>query len=137
MLKRTIRMSPETIQRLQSAAKLRGYANASAFIREAIGNELRGREDTMGGTEQRLSANMERLRKEIQRLGRAQVALFAYMDSLAKIFLTCVPEPVGDAMDAAVTRARGRHTRLLKNAGHAMVGESQLALEELVNHGER
>lgn len=136
MLKRTIRMTPETIQRLQSAAKLRGYANASAFIREAIGNELRGREDTMGGGEQRLSANMEQLRMEIQRLGRVQVALFAYMDSLAKILLTCVPEPVGDAMDAAVTRARGRHTRLLKNAGQAMVGESQLAFEELVKHGE-
>lgn len=136
MLKRTIRMTPETIQRLQSAAKLRGYANASAYIRDAIGNELRGREDTMGGTEQRLSANMEQLRKEIQRMGRAQVALFAYVDSLAKIFLTCVPEPVGDAMEAAVTRARGRHSRLLKNAGQAMVGESQLAFDELVKHGE-
>jgi len=135
MLKRTIRMTTETNERLQSAAKLRGYANASAFIREAIGNELRGREDAMGGTEQRLGANMEQLRKEIQRLGRAQAALFAYMDSLAKILLTCVPEPVGDAMDAAVTRARGRHTRLLKNAGHAMVGESQLAFEELVKYG--
>jgi Arc/MetJ-type ribon-helix-helix transcriptional regulator len=136
MLKRTIRMTSETIQRLQSEAKLRGYANASAFIREAIGNELLGRDDTMGGTEQRLSANMEQLRKEIQRLGRGQGALFAYMDSLAKIFLTCVPEPVGDAMDAAVTRARGRHTRLLKNAGQAMVGESQLAFEDLVKYGE-
>ena len=39
-------------------------------------------------------------------------------------------------MEAAVTRARGRHARLLKSAGQAMGGESQLAMQELVNHGE-
>jgi Arc/MetJ-type ribon-helix-helix transcriptional regulator len=136
MLKRTIRMTPEADQRLQSEAKLRGYANASAFVRAAIENELRGREDTMAGTEQRLAANMEELRNEIRRSGRAQQALFAYMDALAKIFLTCVPEPVGEAMEAALVRARGRHMRLLKNAGQAMAGESKLAFRELVNRGE-
>ena len=136
MLKRTFRMSSETIDRLQSMAKHRGYANASAFVRAAIDNELRAQEDTLAESEQRLAANMEQLRKEIQRLGRAQQALFAYMDSLAKIFLTCVPEPVGDALEVSVTRARGRHTRLLRNAGQAMVGESQLAFKELVEHGD-
>jgi len=30
------------------------------------------------------------------------------MDSLAKVVLTCVPEPGGEAMEAAVARARGR-----------------------------
>ena len=39
-------------------------------------------------------------------------------------------------MDAAVARARGRHIRLLKTAGHAMAGDSQLAMQDLVNHGE-
>jgi predicted DNA-binding protein len=136
MLKRTIRMTTVTNERLQSTAKLRGYANVSAFVRAAIENELRGHEDMTSETEQRLAANMEQLRTDIRRLGRAQQAVFAYMDSLAKIFLTCVPEPAGDAMEAAVTRARGRHTRLLRNAGQAMVGESQLAFKELVKHGE-
>ena len=58
------------------------------------------------------------------------------VDSLAKILLTCVPEPGGEAMEAAVARARGRHARLLKSAGQAMVGDSHLAMQELVNHGE-
>ena len=39
-------------------------------------------------------------------------------------------------MEAAVARARGRHARLLKSAGQAMVGDSQLAMQDLVNHGE-
>jgi len=39
-------------------------------------------------------------------------------------------------MEAAVARARGRHARLLKTAGQAMVGDSQLAMQDLLNHGE-
>ncbi len=137
MPKRTIRLAHEIDERLQSTAKLRGFANASAFMRAAIDNEIRGREDSMAEAEQRLAGNMDLLRKEFGRLARAQQALFAYMDSWAKIFLTCVPEPGGDQMDVAVARARGRHTRLLKNAGQAMNGESQFAFKELVDRGER
>jgi hypothetical protein len=100
-------------------------------------HELKGREETMIGAEQRLATSMEQISREISRLGRAQQALFALVDSLAKILLTCIPEPAGEAMEAAVTRAKGRHVRLLKSAGQAIVGESQSALQELVNRGQR
>lgn len=83
-----------------------------------------------------MPSSMEQMSREIVRLGRAQQALFAFVDSLAKILLTCVPEPGGEAMEAAVARARGRHARLLKSAGQAMVGDSHLALQDLVNCGE-
>jgi predicted DNA-binding protein len=136
MPRRTIRLTADIDERLQSTAKQKGYANPSAFLRAAIDHELSGREDTMIGAEERLAASMEQMRREIFRLGRAQQALFAYVDSLAKVLLTCVPEPVGEAMEPAVARARGRHTRLLKNAGQAMVGDSRLAMQELVKHGE-
>jgi hypothetical protein len=109
---------------------------ASAFLRAAIDHELSGSEETMIGAEERLAASMEQMRREIFRLGRAQQALFAFVDSLAKVLLTCVPEPGGEAMEAAVARARGRHTRLLKTAGQAMVGDSELALQDLVNNRE-
>jgi hypothetical protein len=62
--------------------------------------------------------------------------LFAFVDSLAKAVLTCLPEPGGEALEAAVARARGRHARLLKSAGQAMVGDSQLAMQDLVNRAE-
>ena len=137
MPRRTIRLSVDADERLQSAVKLRGYANPSAFLRTAMDHELKGREETMIGAEQRLATSMEQISREISRLGRAQQALFALVDSLAKILLTCIPEPAGEAMEAAVTRAKGRHVRLLKSAGQAIVGESQSALQELVNRGER
>ena len=136
MPRRTIRLTTDIDERLQSTAKVKGYANPSAFLRAAIHHELSGREETMIGAEERLAASMEQMRREIFRVGRAQQALFAFVDSLAKILLTCVPEPGGEAMEAAVARARGRHARLLKTAGQAMVGDSQLAMQDLLNHGE-
>ncbi len=136
MPRRTIRLTTEIDERLQSTAKLKGYANPSAFLRAAIDHELSGRENTLIGAEERLAASMEQMRREIFRLVRAQQALFAFVDSLAKILLTCVPEPTGEAMEAAVARARGRHARLLKSAGQAMVGDSQLAMRDLANRGE-
>jgi hypothetical protein len=99
-------------------------------------HELSGREDTMIGAEARLAASTERMSREIFRLGRAQQALFAFVDSLAKVLLTCVPEPGGEALEVAVARARRRHVQLLQSAGQAMVGDSQLAMQDLVNHAE-
>jgi hypothetical protein len=67
---------------------------------------------------------------------RVQQALFAYLDTLAKTILTCVPEPPTDAKPQAVARARERYDRLLKSAGRAMVGDAKLAMQDLVTNGE-
>ena len=136
MPRRTIRLTTDTDDRIQSAAKQRGYSSPSSFLRAAIQKELGEREDGMIGAEERLAASIEQVRREVFRLGRTQQALFAFVDSLAKVLLTCVPEPGGEAMEAAVARARGRHARLLKSAGQAMVGDSQVAMQDLVNRGE-
>ncbi len=137
MPRRTIRLNADADQRLQKAAKLRGHANPSAFLRAATDHELKGREETMLGAEERLATRMDQISREISRLGRVQQAMFVLVDSLAKILLTCIPEPDAVAMEAAVIRAKGRQVRLLKSTGQAIVGESQSALQELVNRGER
>lgn len=64
---------------------------------------------------------------------RAQQALFAYVDTLAKTLLTCVPEPPPDAKPQAVARAKERYDRLLKSAGRAMVGDAKLAMQDLTD----
>ena len=71
------------------------------------------------------------------RIERAQQALFALVDSLAKVFLTCVSEPRGAAMEPALAEARNRHARLLNNAGHAMFSDSRAAMEDLMSRGEK
>jgi hypothetical protein len=117
---------------VDDASKQRGFASASAFIRYAVEQELTGRRDDLTGTEERLVGSIEQVRREQFRLMRMQQALFAYVDTLTKTLLTCVPEPPADAKAQAVARAKERYDRLLKSTGRAMVGESKLAMHDLV-----
>ena len=137
MKPRAIRFSENTIKELEAIAKQRGFASPSAFIRYAVKQELGGRDEGLTGAEERLAASLEQVRKDVFRLARAQQALFAYLDTLTKAFLTCVPEPPADAKPQAVARAKERHDRLLKSVGRAMVGESGVAMKDLLSNGER
>ena len=92
-----------------------GIPARTALVRTAIEKELGGQD---GFT---LQPRIDKVLREVFRLGRAQQALFAYVDSFVKVFLTWVPEPGSEAMDAAVARSRGRHARLLKSAGQSML----------------
>ena len=92
--------------------------------------------DELVGAEERLAASIEQVRREVFRLGRGQQALFAFVDSLAKVLLTCLPEPSGEAVEPAVARARNRHARLVKSAGQSKVGDSQAAMRDLAAWGE-
>ena len=136
MAQRAIRFSVTTDKGIREAVEKRGFSSPTAFIRHAVERELAGRQDELVSAEGRLAASIDQVLQAVLPVARAQQALFALVDSLAKILLTCVPEPGGEAMEAAVARARGRHARLLKSAGQAMIGDSHLAMQELVNHGE-
>ena len=137
MPQRSIRFSDKVMQELKAVSSKRGFESATAFIRYAVQQELSARQEGLTGAEERLAASVEQVRKEVFRLARAQQALFAYLDTLAKALLTCVPEPPADARPQAVARAKERHDRLLKTAGRAMVGESGMAMKDLLGDGER
>jgi hypothetical protein len=129
---RAIRFDEKAMKDIESVAKDRGFASPSAFIRFAVEQELSVRKDDLRGMEDRLAASTEQVRREIYRLARVQQALFAYVDAFAKALLTCLPEPPADAKAQAVARARERHDRLLKSAGRSMVGDSKIAMQEIL-----
>lgn len=133
---RTIRLSDKALTEIESVVRQRGFDSPSAFIRYAVEQELSGRQDGLTGAEERLAASIEQVRRDLFRLMRVQQALFAYLDTLAKTILTCVPEPPADAKPQAVARAKERYDRLLKSAGRAMVGDAKLAMQDLVTNGE-
>lgn len=133
---RTIRLSDKALTEIESVVRQRGFDSPSAFIRYAVEQELSGRQDGLTGAEERLAASIEQVRHDMFRLMRAQQASFAYLDTLAKTILTCVPEPPMDAKPQAVARAKERYDRLLKSAGRAMVGDAKLAMQDLVTNGE-
>jgi hypothetical protein len=132
MQPRAIRFSEKAMKEIEGAAQQRGFASSSAFIRYAVEQELSGRQDGLTGAEERLAASIEQVRRDLFRSMRAQQALFAYLDTLAKTILTCIPEPPADAKPQAVARARERYDLLLKTTGRAMVGDSRLAMQDLV-----
>ena len=133
---RTIRFSDQTMKEIEIAARERSFGSPSGFIRYAVEQELSGRQDGLTGAEERLAASIEHVRRDMFRLMRAQQALFAYVDTLAKTILTCMPEPPVDAKPQAVAQAKERYNRLLKSAGRAMVGDAKLAMQDLVTNGE-
>jgi hypothetical protein len=135
---RGIRLDELLIGRVERAAKEGGLSNPSAFIRAAIHRELAGRESEVEAAEERIAGSLDRLGREIKSLKLAQQALFAFVDSLVKTLLTCVPEPTNDARDQAVTQGRFRYDRFLKSVvGASLGGDSKAAMIELLNHAEK
>ena len=137
MPQRSIRFSEKAAQDVEAICKKRGFSSPTAFIRYAVQQELSGRQESLTASEDRVAASLEQVRRELFRLGRAQQGLFAYLDTLAKALLTCVPEPPADAKPQAVARAKERHDRLLKSVGRAMVGDADIALKDLLSNAER
>ena len=80
MPKRTIRLTDAIDQRVQSAAKLRGYSTPTAFVRAAIKKELDEHGEGSAPNEKILGYIRE-VRQDVRRVERAQQALFALVDS--------------------------------------------------------
>ena len=126
-----IRVPDTLFKQLQTDAEHRGFESASAFVRHAIQTELRQGESVVAQVEERIAGTMNRLAKEVRALHTAQLATFALVDSLVKVFLTCVPEPPNDALDPAKARAKRRYEKFLLSVAQGMSGESRGALKEL------
>jgi hypothetical protein len=136
MPQRSIRFSEKLMKHMETISRERGFSSPTVFIRYAVQQELAAREDGVLGAEERIAASIDQVRRDVFRVGRTQQALFAYLDTLAKALLTCVPEPPSEARPQAVARAKERHDRLLKTAGRAMVGDSGMAMKDLVGDAE-
>ena len=137
MPQRTIRLPEATKKQIEDAAGRGGFSSPTAFIRYAIQQQLAAGSPQNDSSEERLRANLEQLRREVARMHRGQQALFAYLDTLSKTILTCMPEPTADARSQAVARARERYDRLLKTVGKALAGDAQAAMQELTAHVEQ
>jgi hypothetical protein len=99
---RGMRLSEATYKGVVQAAKVRDYASPSAFMRAAVEKELRGADATLDESEQRITASLEKYSKQVRRVSTGQQALFAYMDALAKVILSTLPDTDEDTRKAEV-----------------------------------
>jgi hypothetical protein len=134
---RGLRIDSLMIERIERAARDGGFSSTTAFIRTAIERELVGRDSGMDTAEERIATSLERVGREMRSFKLAQQALFAFVDSLVKTLLTCMPEPPRDAYDQAVARGKLRYDRFLKSVGAGMAGDSYAAMAELVKRDEK
>ena len=130
---RGMRLSEATYKAVVQAAKVRSFDSPSAFMRAAVENELRGVDATLDECAQRITASLELYSKQVRRVSTGQQALFAYVDALAKVILSTLPDTDEDTRKAAAARGKLRYSRFLKSVGANMVGDAQAALSELVS----
>jgi hypothetical protein len=89
---RGMRLSEATYKAVVQAAKVRSYDSPSAFMRAAVEKELPGVDATLDESGQCIVASLERYSKQVRRVSMGQQALFAYMDALAKVILSTLPD---------------------------------------------
>jgi hypothetical protein len=131
-----IRLGVDEHRQIQEAVRRLEFTGPSALVRQAIHNELSGRNTATKDSEERVAATLERVMRDVARVARGQQALFAVIDTLVKTFLTCVPDPPPDGMPQSVARARDRYARFVKSAGQSMVGDALAAMQDLVSHAD-
>ncbi len=85
MPRRTIRLTDAIDERIESAAKLRGYSSPSAFLRAAIKKELDERvEGTRRSAEEKIVGSIREVRQDVRRVERAQQALIRFGGQLGE-----------------------------------------------------
>ena len=130
-----LRVSDEQFAVLKRTAAARGFRSVGAYVQSATAKDLRESAAEDADREAVIAASLDRLAKEVRSLHTAQQAVFAAVDSLTRLFLTCIPEPAPEALDQARRRARLRYDRYLLSVAQNMASDSRATLTELMDRG--
>ena len=130
-----LRLSEEQLTVVKRTAQVRGFRSVSGYIQAVLARDLRDSPPDQSDREAFVAASIDRLSKEIRNLHTTQQALFAAVDSLTRLFLTCIPEPPPEALDQAKRRARLRYERYLVSVAQNMTTDCRATLTELVDRG--
>ena len=128
-----LRLPQDQMLLMKRAAKSRGFRSANAYIQTVLARDLRGSADPDVDRDAFIAASIDRLSKEIRTLHTAQQALFASIDSLTRLFLTCIPEPPPQALEQAKRRAKLRYDRFLLSVAQNMTSDTRATLAELMD----
>ena len=128
-----IRVSDEQFAVLKRTAADRGFRSIGAYVQAAAATDARESGPTNFDRDEMIAASIDRVVKEVRTLHTAQQAVFAAVDSLTRLFLTCIPEPPPDALEQAKRRARLRYDRYLLSVAQNMASDSRARLTELMD----
>lgn len=115
-----VKLPPKLYDEIRAVAQRRGFSSSNTFVRAAITNEMRGGESALDQAEVAISTSIDRLSREIRNLHTAQQAAFAMLDSLTRLFLTCVPEPPAEVLEQSKRRAKLRYEKFLRSVAQSV-----------------
>ena len=124
MAQRNLRLQDDLKRQVEEIARARGYRSSSAFMVEAIEEKL-GRikvAESASEAETKITAEFNRIRRDIQAIHTSLQALYALTDTLTKYVTTCIVEPPPDVLVAARARGRLRYDKLIRAAARNMTG---------------
>jgi hypothetical protein len=127
-----MRVSEEQFLALKRTAAARGFRSIGAFVQAAAAKDMREAAPGEADRDGVVVASLDRVAKEVRTVHTAQQALFAAVDSLTRLFLTCIPEPPPEALEQAKRRARLRYDRFLLAVAQNMGSDSRATLTELI-----
>jgi hypothetical protein len=129
-----LRLPHDQMIMMKRTAQARGFRSANAYVQALVVKDMRDSTSDQADRDA-FVASLDRLAKEIRTIHTAQQALFATLDSLARLFLTCIPEPPPNVLDQAKRRAQLRYERFLLSVAQNMNSESRATLTELMDRG--
>lgn len=128
-----LRLDQDTKSKLEAAAADAGFRNVTAYVRQVLAGELKGKRESkqVADMEQKTVATINRLSRDMNQLRVQLLATYCLLDGLAKVVLTCVPEPSPQMSEQATANAKRRYERLNRAVAQAMRGEGAAILKEL------
>ena len=130
-----LRLDLETKAKLEAAARDAGFRNLAAFVRQILSAELKGKResDQVADMEQKTVATIHRLSRDTNQLRLQLLATYCLVDGLAKVVLTCLPEPSPQMSEQATANAKRRYERLNRAVAQARAENKSLTGFRRVN----
>lgn len=112
-----MRLKPQERAELEAGAERLGYKTLGAFFIAAAQRVLlEGQQESeLRAFEDRMAASFNHLASLVTTVNDGLQVNIAQVDTLARSFYTCVPEPAPDVHEAAVASARLRHARFVRH----------------------
>ena len=128
-----LRVSEDQYTFLRKTAQASGFRSISAYVLALVTKDQRHSCGDQHDGAEAFAASLNRLSREIRTTHTAQQAVFAAIDSLVRLFLTCIPEPPPEELDQAKRRARLRYDRFLLAVAQNMTSDCRATLTELMD----
>jgi hypothetical protein len=128
-----LRFTEEQYEALGRAARARGFPSLTAYVQAVLKHAVSNPDGDSDDRHAFVAASIDRLSKEVRTVHTAQQAVFAAIDSLTRLFLTCIPEPSPEVLDQAKRKARVRYDRFLVSVAQNMASDSRSTMAELTD----